>query len=478
MEACRMPSSGEDLETKSAGEGRVPARARRATGAPSLWGRARRVIWKWWLWGGAAAGALASGHRGYAIGFAATSVVVYLFTPSENSPTYGLVHDFPIDSTEFVSTISGATDSPFFAGNRIDILNNGVEFYPAMLEAITGARRSVTVEAYIYWGGDTGMRFARALADRARAGVQVKILLDAVGSASIGGEILDVMTSAGCEVEWYHPVFWYTVNRVNNRTHRKSVIVDGRIGFTGGAGIADHWLGDAEDPEHWRDIQIRIEGPAVTPLQTGFARNWLETTGELVSGEDYYPDAGRPGNLAAQSILSSPETGSSTVRIMYYLSIVCARESILIANPYFVPDYQAVRVLIEAKRRGVDVKIMVSGDHNDNTLARLNSRRLYGELLEAGVEIHEYNRTMLHHKCMVCDGLWTTVGTTNFDNRSFALNEENNVCVYDRAFAARMSEIFRKDIDACDRVELEAWRRRGALARIGEFVASALKEQV
>jgi cardiolipin synthase A/B len=473
-----MPSSGESVETTSASDERVRARAARVPTGPSLWGRARRVIWTWWLWAGAAVGAAASGHRGYAIGFAATSVLTYLFTPSENAPTYGLAHEFPIDSTEFLSTIAGATDSPFFAGNRIDVLNNGVEFYPAMLEAITGARRSVTIEAYIYWGGEIGLRFAHALAERARAGVPIKILLDAVGSSSIGGEILEVMTSAGCEVEWYHPVFWYTVNRVNNRTHRKSLIVDGRIGFTGGAGIADHWLGDAEDPEHWRDIQIRVEGPAVTPLQTGFARNWLETTGELVSGDAYYPDGGRPGDLAAQSILSSPETGSSTVRILYYLSIACARESILIANPYFVPDHQAVRLLIDAKRRGVEVLVMVSGRHNDNSLARLNSRRLYGDLLAAGVEIYEYNRTMLHHKSMVCDSLWATVGTTNFDNRSFALNEENNVCIYDRAFATRMTEIFRRDVLACDRIELEAWRRRGVWARLCEFVASALKEQV
>ena len=226
----------------------------------------------------------------------------------------------------------------------------------------------------------------------------MKILLDAIGSNSIGSDILKILESGGCQVEWYHPVRWYSLNRVNNRTHRKSLIADGRVGFTGGAGIADHWMGNAEDENHWRDIQVRLEGPAVVTLQTGFARNWLETTGEMISGADYFPPPEPAGGLDIQSILSSPETGSSTVRIMYYLSIVCARKSVFIANPYFVPDQTALDILIEAKRRGVNVKVMVTGTRNDSRLARYNSVRLYGHLLANGIEIYEYNRTMLHHK--------------------------------------------------------------------------------
>jgi cardiolipin synthase len=401
-----------------------------------------------------------------------------VFRPGEEEPQYGLDHEFAIDSEEFLTSIAGATDMNFLPGNHIRILNNGDEFYPAMLEAIGRAERTITIEAYIYWAGKIGKQFALALAARARAGVQVKILLDAVGSGTISKEIVDTLKDGGCQLEWYHPVRWYEINRVNNRTHRKSLIIDGRVGFTGGAGIADHWLGDAEGPDHWRDIQVRIEGPAVTPLQSAFARNWLETTGELISGKDYYPRQETAGRLAVQSILSSPETGSSTVRIMYYLSIVCARKNVYIANPYFIPNDHAIDILLAAKQRGVDVKIMVSGKHNDNLIARYNITRLYGRLLEAGVEIYEYNRTMLHHKIMVCDGLWSTVGTTNFDDRSFAHNDENNICVYERDFAEEWERIFLDDLADCDQVKLQDWRRRGVVVKATELLMSLFKSQV
>ena len=406
------------------------------------------------------------------------ALVSYLIAPTEFSPRYGLDHEFTVDSDEFLPTIEGATGVPFTGGNRVEILNNGDEFYPAMLQAISEARFSITIEAYIYWAGDVGLRFARALAKKAAAGIKVKILLDAIGSATIGEEIFQTLKRGGCQVAWYNPIHWYTIGRFNNRTHRKSLIVDGRVGFTGGAGIADSWLGSAQDPEHWRDMQIRIEGSAVTPLQSGFAQNWLETTGELVSGSWYYPSPDDAGSLRVQTIMSSPQTGASTVRTMYYLSIICARRSIYIANPYFVPDQVALGALIEAKQRGVDVRIMVSGIHNDNWLARHNSVRLYRRSLEAGVEILEFNRTFLHHKTMVVDGVWVTVGTTNFDNRSFAHNEENNVCVYDTNLAGELERIFLADMTACRRVDLQSWRRRGPFAKIQEIIASVLQEQI
>ena len=422
--------------------------------------------------------AVANTKWGIAIGLALPTVITFLFAPLEEAPTYGLDHEFAIESDGFRASIAGATDAPFLTRNRIAVFNNGDEFYPPMLAAIEQARHTITIEAYIYWAGDIGQRFADALAAKARAGVVVKVLLDAVGSATISDEITNTLKTGGCQIAWYHPIHWYTIGRINNRTHRKSLIIDGRIGFTGGAGIADHWRGQAEDPKHWRDIQIRIEGPAVTPLQTGFAHNWLETTGELVSGSAYYPPPETPGSLVVQSILSSPETGSSTVRVMYYLSIVCARRSIAIVNPYFIPDAQALEILVAAKQRGVDVKIMVSGIHNDNAMARCNSVRLYGSLLEAGVEIYEYNLTMLHQKYMVCDGIWSTVGTTNFDNRSFALNDENNVCVYDHSFAVQWEQIFRKDLADCRRVKLDEWRKRGFLTKTRESFAALLQHQV
>jgi cardiolipin synthase len=347
-----------------------------------------------------------------------------------------------------------------------------------MLAAIEGAEASITIEAYIYWAGEIGRVFADAMAEQARTSCHVKILLDAIGSASIGPEILDVLEAGGCQVAWYNPIRWYTLGRFNNRTHRKSLIIDGRVAFTGGAGIADHWRGNARGPDEWRDMQIRLAGPAVVPLQTGFAHNWLQTTGELLSGEPYYPTLDASGRLAVQTLLSSPETGASNVRTMYYLSIVCARESIYIANPYFVPDPVAIETLIEARKRGVDVRVMVSGIRNDNWLARHNSVRLFGRLLAAGIEVQEFNRTMLHHKTMVVDRRWVTLGTANFDNRSFAHNEESNVCVFDSALAAQLHDIFLDDLAGCERLTHERWSRRGGWVRAQEFVASFLQEQV
>jgi cardiolipin synthase len=413
-----------------------------------------------------------------ALALAIAGIVLYWFTPAEEAPEYGLDHEFAIETETFQATMAGATGMPFVEGNQIVILQNGDQFYPSMLEAIEGATQSITMEAYIYWEGEIGKRFADVLAAKARSGIPVLILLDAVGSSTIGDEILATLEAGGCRIEWYHPVFWFTVDRINNRTHRKSIIVDGRVGFTGGAGIADHWIGNAQDPDHWRDTQIRIEGPAVAALQTGFARNWLETTGELVTGPVYYPPPAPTGPLAVLSVLSSPETGSSTVRILYYLSIACARRTVWIANPYFIPDERAIDLLVAAEKRGVDVKIMVSGVHNDNQIARLNSTNIYGRLLEGGVEIYEFQRTMLHQKVMVCDGVWSTIGTTNFDNRSFALNEENNVCLYDAAIAGQFESAFRADMEGCQMVDLEAWRNRGIWRRTLEFFASIIEEQV
>jgi cardiolipin synthase len=454
------------------GRARVKVRSSKGVGR-----RLRYLIWSGWLWLLLQAAKATWRRILIMAALALVALFVFLTRPIEQEPAYGLDHEFAIESQEFLATITGATDTPFVQGNKIDILHNGDNFYPVMLAAIEQAKNSVTIEAYIYWEGQIGRQFADALAAKAVSGVPVKILLDAVGSSSIGDEILKTLEGSGCQVRWYRPVRWYTLNRFNNRTHRKSLMVDGRVGFTGGAGIADHWTGNAQDPSHWRDIQIRIEGPAVMALQAGFARNWLETTSELISGAAYYPEQTAAGPFAAQSVLSSPETGSSTVRILYYLSIVCARRSILIANPYFIPDERAIDILVEAKRRGVDVKVMVAGIYNDNNVARNNSTRLYGRLLEAGVEIYEYNRTMLHHKFMVCDGVWSTVGTTNFDNRSFGLNAENNVAVYDRAFASHWEQAFFNDIPDCDRIEFGEWQNRGFSTKVREFLFSFLRDQ-
>ncbi len=445
----------------------------------TAWAKVRQIIFWWWLWGIATIVSLIYDNWGWAIGTGVMAVLAFVVWPREIPPRLGLDHEFCVDDEEFLTTMAGTTGVPFLGGNSIQIFNNGDRFYPAMLKEIEEAECSVTVEAYIYWAGEIGRTFARALAQKALSGVSVKILLDAVGSSTIGDEVLEILEKGGCQLAWYNPVRPYSIGRFNQRTHRKSLILDGRIGFTGGAGIADHWTGDAQDQNHWRDIQIRIEGSAVVPLQTGFAQNWLETTCELITGFEFYPALDEPaGPLSAQTIMSSPESGASAARTCYYLSIAAARRSIYIANPYFVPDQGAIDLLVAAKRRGVDVRVMVAGLHNDNWLARQNSVRLYGPLLEAGIQILEYNHTMLHQKTMVVDGVWSTVGTTNFDSRSFAHNEENNVCVCDRDFARELEAIFMADLKGCDVMTLEIWRNRGVVAKSLQAIASLLQEQV
>ena len=452
---------------------------RRPIGVRTVWGKVRQLIFTWWIWGICAIVALIYDNWAWAIGTGLFSTFTFLAWPRETPPRVGLDHEFCVDDDEFLATMAGTTGVPFFEGNRIDILNNGDEFYPAMLKAIDAAECSVTIEAYIYWAGEIGKRFAQALAKKSSSGVSVKILLDAVGSSTIGDEILEILDRGKCQLAWHNPVRPYNLGRFNHRTHRKSLIIDGRIGFTGGAGIADHWMGDAQDHLHWRDVQVRMEGAAVLPLQTGFAHNWLQATSELITGFEFYPDITEPaGTLSVQTIMSSPETGASTARTFYYLSIAAARRKIYIANPYFIPDQGAIDLLVAAKARGVDVRVMVAGIHNDNWLARQNSVRLYSPLLQAGIQILEYNRTMLHQKTMVVDGVWSTVGTTNFDSRSFAHNEENNVCFCDETLGRQLEEMFLEDAHGCEVVTIEAWRRRGFVQKSVQAVASLLQEQV
>ena len=450
----------------------------RPKGIATAWTRIRRFAWWWFPWAVVCVYFIDQRDWWWALGTALWAGVCSLSTPQEFPPQYGLEHDLAVGSAEFIDTMAGAAGIPFFDGNRIDLLNNGDAFYPAMLRDIELAERSITIEAYIYWAGEIGLKFARALAAAAARGVKVKLLLDAIGSQSIGNEIVKILQDGGCHLGWYNPVRLTRLRRINHRTHRKSLIIDGRVGYTGGAGIADQWTGNAHDDKHWRDIQVRIEGPAVLPLQSGFAHNWLECTGELVTGPDFYPTLTPAGPLSLQTIMSSPETGASSVRVMYFLAISSARKTIDIANPYFVPDHASIDLLRDAVKRGVRVRVMVAGSSNDTLITRLNSLRLYGALLKVGVHVLEYNRTMMHHKTMVVDGLWSTVGTTNFDNRSFSHNEENNVCLCDHAFATQLTETFERDVQVCDVITFDAWRRRGLPQKALEAMASFVQDQV
>ena len=450
----------------------------RPKGIATAWTRVRRLIWSWWPWAILCIYFIDQREWWWALGVGVWSGVCSLSTPQEFPPQYGLEHGIDVGAQDFLDTMAGATGVPFLAGNTLKVLNNGDQFYPAMLRDIELAERSITIEAYIYWAGDIGITFAKALAAAAQRGVKVKILLDAVGSQSIGNEILKILEDAGCHLAWYNPIRITRLRRINNRTHRKSLLIDGWVGYTGGAGIADHWTGHAQDDKHWRDLQIRVEGPAVRPLQSGFAHNWLECTGELVTGPDFYPTLTPVGPLSLQTIMSSPETGASSVRVMYFLAISAAQKTIDIANPYFVPDHVSIDLFRDAVKRGVRVRVMVAGSSNDTLVTRLNSLRLYGALLKAGVRVYEYNRTMMHHKIMVVDDLWSTVGTTNFDNRSFSHNEENNVCVCDTGVAAQLSQTFERDIAVCEEVTLENWKRRSLPLKTAEALASFVQDQV
>lgn len=363
-------------------------------------------------------------------------------------------------------------------GNHVQHLENGDQIFPAMLDAIRSARKTITFETYIYWSGEIGQAFAEALQERAKAGVKVHVLLDWVGSAKIDQALIDALKRAGVEVERFHKPSWTTLTRMNNRTHRKLLVIDGQVGFTGGVGIADQWTGNAQDSAHWRDSHFRIEGPAALQLQAVFMDNWMKATGRVVHSADYFPKTPNGGTMPAQMFSSSPTGGSESMHLMYLLSIASAGQSILLSNSYFVPDELAIRALTAAARRGVKVKIILPGEHIDTEIVRRASRARWGELLEAGVEIFEYQHTMFHCKIMIIDGFLVSTGSTNFDNRSFRLNDEANLNIYDSGFAQEMTRVFEKDLARSRRITLDMWRERPWTEKLLEQSMSLMGQQL
>jgi len=391
---------------------------------------------------------------------------------------YHMKHQFGIRDLAFLQTMHALTGAPIARDNRVDVLKNGVQIFPAMLAAIRGARKTINLEFYIYWDGEIGRQFAEALAERSRAGVAVKVILDAVGSAQMSRSLIDFMQRNGVDLEWYHPLRWYTLSRFNHRTHRKLLIVDGTIGFSGGVGIADEWLGDADSKNHWRDTVVRVEGPVVTQMQFAFLDNWVKSRGELLTGLDYFPPREPRGNHLVQVIKSSPSEGSSTVKLLYIVSMVSAQQRIWIANAYFVPDRDTIRALEGAVRRGVDVRVIVPGEIVDVPIVRQASRLYYDDLLRRGIRLFEYQPTMMHAKTMVVDGIWTTVGSSNFDDRSFRLNDEVNVNIYDEGIAAQMEAMFEKDLAHSEEIKLQPWLRRPRFSKLKERISGLLKPQL
>jgi cardiolipin synthase A/B len=391
---------------------------------------------------------------------------------------YHMKHQFGVRDLAFLQTMHALTGSPMSEGNRVTILKNGVEIFPAMLAAIRDAQKTINLEFYIYWDGEIGRKFAEALAEKARAGVAVKVILDAVGSAQMSRSLVNFMARNGIDVEWYHPIRWYTLSTLNHRTHRKLLIVDGRIGFSGGVGIADDWLGDGDAKNHWRDTVARVEGPVVTQMQSAFMDNWVKSRGELLTGLDYFPALAPTGPHLTQVLKSSPSEGSSTVKLLYIISIVSAVKSIYISNAYFVPDADTTRALEGAVRRGVDVRVIVPGEFTDVPIVRQASRWHYELLLRRGIRIFEYQPTMMHAKTMVVDGAWTTIGSSNFDDRSFRLNDEVNINIYNDDLAAQMETMFHADLARCEEVTLRKWFRRGWWDKTKEKLAGVFRPQL
>jgi cardiolipin synthase len=415
------------------------------------------------------------------IGFAFL-VIVVLDAFFEPSLDYRLadMEPPPLDSAEFLRTLAVLSDTEAHRDTRIDVLTDGPAFYAAELEAIREARHYICLEAYIFRRGEIGRRFVAALAERARAGVEVRIVLDAIGSMNTRRRTFRDLLDAGGEVHWYVPLRWYNLFRLNNRTHRELLIVDGKVGFLGGAGIADQWF-HAQGPRQprWRDTMFRVQGRAVAGMVSTFAENWLESSGELLTGPKYFPQCADPEGMVAMIINSTPSSARGTrARMLFQMLMAASRTTIHITSPYFLPDAGVRRELICAMRdRGVEVKIIVPGKHSDHLLTRRSSRRLYGDLLRHGAQILEYRPSMIHAKILVIDGLWSVVGSTNFDHRSFGINDEVNLAALDATLAARLEADFQRDAAVSHRVTYEEWRRRPPAERFNEWIGWILERQ-
>jgi cardiolipin synthase len=395
-------------------------------------------------------------------------VLVFLFTPHIN---YHLSRRTSVHAEDFLYTIQSTCQAAIHHGNTVTIYTNGPEFYPAMLEAIRSATRSVNLECYILQPGTIADQFIDALTDRARKGLNVTIVVDAIGSFRLWGKPARRLREAGCRLETYQSFRWYSLARINNRTHRELLVIDGRIAFAGGAGIADWWAFPSKGRPPWRDTMARLEGPIVAALQGVVAENWLECCGEILTGAEYFPHLDGTGTTTAFVIRSSPSDRATASRVAFQLLMEGADRHVRIATPYFLPDRSLRRALRAIAQRGVEVTVIVPGRHTDQRWVRYASRRMWGELLRDGVRIFEYRSTMTHAKVLIVDDLWSVLGTTNIDNRSFEHNDEINVGLCDPAVAARLLEDYARDLGESREVTYEAWQRRSMWEKVvGPFV--------
>jgi cardiolipin synthase len=384
----------------------------------------------------------------------------------ESGHGYDLRGKLDVREPEFLRAAEALTGAPISTGDEVELLINGDRIFPRYLETIRSAKQTICLVTYVYWRGQIAHDVADALCERASAGVECNVIIDAVGGMKLERDVVDRMIEAGVRVSRFRPPKPYAVRRLTNRTHRKILVADGCVGLTGGVGIAEEWTGDAQDPDHWRDTHVRVEGPVVRGLFGAFAENWLEATGEVLVGQDYLPDiAEREGGGPMMVVRSSAGVGDTNVEALYYLAIAAARETIDLTAAYFVPRPAFTEALQDAAERGVRVRVLVPGANIDKPPVRVAGRASYDDLLEAGVELFEYQPTMLHAKTMTVDGCWSSVGSVNFDNRSFQLHDEATLCVSSEAFAGELTAQFERDLERSAAIEPGRWRRRGPAQR-------------
>ncbi|MDH4462777.1 MAG: phospholipase D-like domain-containing protein [Acidovorax sp.] len=408
-------------------------------------------------------------------------LVALNFTAGEKKVQQQLPRLYATSDPQFQRALGSLLGPALVDGNQVTELLNGDQIFPPMLAAIKAAQKTITFETYIYWSGDIGKAFSDALSERARAGVKVHVLLDWVGTAKMEDSYLNEMRASGVQIEKFHKPHWYNLARLNNRTHRKLLVVDGQVGFTGGVGIAPEWTGNAQDPDHWRDSHYLVRGPVVAQMQATFLDNWLKVTGRVLHGDLYFPPLAQTppvGTQKAQMFSSSPSSGSESMQLMYHLAITAADRSIDLSAAYFVPDDLTLKLLMDALGRGVRLRIITPGEHTDTETVKAASRGTWGQLLQAGAEIHEYRHTMYHCKVLIVDNLLVSVGSTNFDNRSFRLNDEANLNVYDAGFAKRQTQVFEADMKRSERVTYEAWLDRPWTEKLAERLSGLLRSQL
>ena len=392
---------------------------------------------------------------------------------------YNLAADIEAGSDDFAGAAEALTGAPISNGNRVELLVNGDRIFPAMLETVRGAKRTLCVQTYVYWRGGIARELAGAICERAREGVECSVILDALGAAKMDSSLVDDMEDAGVRVVRFRPPKPYAIKRLTNRTHRRLLIADGRVGMTGGVGVAAEWEGDAEDPDHWRDTHVRVRGPVVRGFMGAFAENWLEATGEVLAGPGYLPGLrALRGGHRAQLVRSRAGVGDTNAEALYYLAIASATSEIALTAAYFVPRPAFIEALQRAAERGVVVRILVPGPHIDKEFVRLAGGAAYQSLLDAGVEIHEYQPTMLHAKAMVVDGRWACVGTINFDNRSFQLHDEVALCVWGEEFAGELLDVFENDLSRSERIDPDRWRGRRVDRRLAEAMAKLARREL